>query len=481
MRPWVPALIVGLIVSAGALSAPNAAQQPSKPAPGTTKAAPSAQATTAKPSQTTAPKPAQTAVAKPAAATPKPTVQMFNGKPLPPVQYVCTMVGDEGVLEDKPGKCPNPKCGMDLKAVRLTEAYSSVSHPMQFIQLGPGKDRIDGSALVPITASIFFTCPGSDEHLMDPGKCADGSARKMSLERRPHGDHNPRHGGQFFMAEDKWHHLEGTYPNGGPFRVFFYDDFTRPMATKDMTATVALVDKDDKEVATFPLKPGKAINALETPLKGAASPSPTTAPLKLNLRVAFDAKDSPHLFNFTFREPTTEAVAPAVTTKAAPPSPPPASAKTPATAATTSAQSAPPTPAPVATGALVNVAASSLTMSRAEATQVGQELPNNAAELLKLLELRADEVKTLVQDGNFGMVYVPTMMAKDVALAIGDHVSELPDRQRVALNSAVRRLVLSAWRLDQYGDLGNREKITDAHSIFAAAVADIKAAYAQSR
>ena len=31
------------------------------------------------------------------------------------------------------------------------------------------------------------------------------------------------------------------------------------------------------------------------------------------------------------------------------------------------------------------------------------------------------------------------------------------------------------------GDLGNREKITDAHGVFSAAVADIKAAYAQSR
>src|SRR5262245_14501268 len=205
MRFWVPALAVVTIT-----------------------AFPAAQSTTAKPAP---PKPAaQTTAPKPPAATAKP--QMFNGKPLPPVQYVCIMAGDEGVLEDKAGKCPNPKCGMDLVPVRLTEAYSSVSHPTQFIQLGPGKDRIDGSALVPITAGMFFSCPGSTDKLMDPGTCPDGSARKFALERRPHGDHNPRHGGQFFMAEDKWHHLEGTYPRGGPFRVFFYDDFTRPMAIK---------------------------------------------------------------------------------------------------------------------------------------------------------------------------------------------------------------------------------------------------------
>src|SRR5580765_1564646 len=202
MRSWVLALIVPLIISG-----PQAAQQTSaqKAAPAAAKPATPAQATTAKPAQSTA--------AKPAPA--RPAAQMYNGKPLPPVQYVCIMPGDEGVLEDKPGKCPNPKCGMELKPVRLSEAYSSVSHPNQFIQLGPGKDRIDGSALVPITAGLFFTCPGSDDHLMDPGKCSDGSERKMGLERRPHGDHNPRHGGLFYMAEDKWHHLEGTYPRGG--------------------------------------------------------------------------------------------------------------------------------------------------------------------------------------------------------------------------------------------------------------------------
>jgi len=403
---------------------------------------------------------------------------MYQGKPLPPVQYVCTMPGDEAVLEDKPGKCPNPKCGMELKPVRLTEAYSSVSHPNQFIQLGPGKDRIDGSALVPITAGLFFSCPGSDDHLMDPGKCADGSERKMGLERRPHGDHNPRHGGLFYMAEDKWHHLEGTYPRGGPFRVYFYDDFTRPLAAKNFNGVAVLVDKDDKELASFPLKPGRETNVLEAQMKGAVAPT-AQAPLLITLRVQFEPKDRMIPFSFAFKEPSVEPVtpapsAPAVSTKAAPAAPP---AKTAAAPPPPPAQA----PPPAATGAIPNVSASSLTMSRAEATQIGQELPNNAGELLKLLDLRSDEVKTLVQDGNFGMVYVPTMMAKDVALALGDHAGELPDQQRVALSTAVRRLVLSAWRLDQYGDLGNREKITDAHTVFAAAVADIKAAYAQSR
>jgi len=151
----------------------------------------------------------QTATVKQSTQT-RPAARSSAQDKLPPLSYVCVMPGDEAVLEDKPGKCPNPKCGMTLIPVRLTSAWSSISHPT-IIQDHPGKDPLDKRDLVQITASMFWLCPDSDEHLLEPGKCADGNPRQIKYERRPHGDHNPRHGGQFFMADDSWHHLEGTY------------------------------------------------------------------------------------------------------------------------------------------------------------------------------------------------------------------------------------------------------------------------------
>src|SRR6185295_13873263 len=43
-----------------------------------------------------------------------------------------------------------------------------------------------------------------------------------------HTDHNPKHGGDFFMASDGWHHVEIALMPGRELRVYIYDNYTKP-------------------------------------------------------------------------------------------------------------------------------------------------------------------------------------------------------------------------------------------------------------
>ena len=347
---------------------------------------------------------------------------------LPDISWTCPMHPD--VLEAKEGACNI--CGMDLVPVRLVLVYTCPVHAV-IEQPKPGKCRICSRDLVQKTAALTFTCAGNrDVSQIEPGKCADGSAMVPRYTSRAHGDHNPKHGGVFFMAPDNWHHIEGTYPGAGRFRVYVYDDFSKPLSA-------ALARKVRGRVVTkeaFDPKTGTTRELASTPLvlarNGAfleARMESLALPAKMTVKISFTSDDKESRFDFAF----------------------------PAYSSTSS---------------------SSLALPAQTASVDKPGAPNAPGSLIDDLRAQSVEVESLLKSGTLGGIYVPALRAKDLALEIQ---AKQPAAQQGAIEPSVKQIVLAAYQLDNYGDLGDAEKAQDASRSLSTAVAQLDSIVSERR
>ena len=131
-------------------------------------------------------------------------------------------------------------------------------------------------------------------------------AAAASLATQPqrtgeHEDHEPKHGGTFFMAMNNHHHIEGVLEAPGIFRVYVYDSYTKPLSREQMkqTSGKVLVGESDN-APEIPLTLSRDGMTLEATLG-----SKVTLPVTLTLLLRFpgmviDAR--PELFTFPFQE-----------------------------------------------------------------------------------------------------------------------------------------------------------------------------------
>jgi hypothetical protein len=376
---------------------------------------------------------------------------------LPPVSMTCPMHPD--VLEKQTGSCPI--CKMSLVPVRLDTSWICPIHTTQ-MSAKPGMCPIDKRPLVQARVAVTWTCAaqqGIDR--LEPGTCPDGSPTIERRTLRPHGNHNPQHGGQFFMAADNWHHVEGTYPRTGVFRLYVYDDYARPLALADLTKVTARVVTNERydvktrtstDVTAFPLRPSRDGAYLEARVTGVVFPAAMTAKIKIK-------PDSPeYRFDFTFAAVTQDPGA-ATTVRAG--------------GATASNRPANSGRATAARGGTTSAAPATPALSGPVATPIPETIP----EILALIKTRDGEIRDLIREGNFAAVWVPAFQAKDLAVALEPHIGHLAPDARDAAEPALQRLVRYAWLLDSFGDLGNRQQVEDAYAAFARAAADVAKAF----
>ena len=375
---------------------------------------------------------------------------------LPPVSMTCPMHPD--VLESRPGSCPI--CRMSLVPVRLDTSWMCPIHTTVMSEK-PGTCRICGRPLVEARVAVTWTCaaqPGIDR--IEPGTCPDGTPTIERRTLRPHGNHNPQHGGQFFMAADNWHHVEATYPRAGVFRLYVYDDYARPLSAADLKKVTARVVTNERydartrtstDVTAFTLRPSRNAAYLEASVTGVKFPAAMTAKVKIK-------PDSPeYRFDFTFAAATRE---PAITTVRPVPS---SASNRPATSGRASS-----TPSRGAAAATTPAALSG---------PVATPIPDTIPEIVTLIKTRDGEIRDLIRQGNFAAIWVPAFQAKDLAVALEPHIGHLQPAARDAAEPALQRLVRYAWLLDSFGDLGNRQQVEEAYAAFARAAGDVSRAF----
>lgn len=166
-------------------------------------------------------------------------------------------------------------------------------------QLTPGKPALGAKA---------FKCPMPEHQKMfqQPGNCpvcemALVEAKNGVVE---HSDHAPKHSGTFFMASDNWHHLEGVLASASEFRIYLYDNFTKPISAKGYDGTAEVLRQDAKgddvgKARKLDLKPSADGTYLTVFI-----PPEFVTPLAFTVRVTLQKGEKPALFNFTFDKPS---------------------------------------------------------------------------------------------------------------------------------------------------------------------------------
>lgn len=337
----------------------------------------------------------------------------WNGEEESTTSIAWTCPVHREITESAPGRCS--LCGRELVRTRVQQFWSCPLHAV-VMKEAPGKCPVCGRELYLTSREISYSCPmHPDVHAIEPGACpVCGMTLVEGTSPRPHQDHNPKHGGIFFMAPDSWHHLEGTYPEEGLFRVYFYDNYSQPLSASPFKGRAVLEESFDPatkktlEVTAFPLTASADGSVLEARVGTGPLPREITA------KVQFERDGPFERFDFVFSGVAEETQAP--------------------TAPSTNGS---PTPE-------------------------GQSLEAIAAGIVE----REGRVRDLVERGALKEIYVPALEAKDLALALEGRLAEAPESARPSLRWAVKELVSAAWLLDDFGDLGNREKVRAAYQRF---------------
>ena len=302
-----------------------------------------------------------------------------------------------------------------LAGMDLPTGYARAYCPMY--DGGSNWVQADGPVRNPYYGSMMLTCGVVD--------AAPGA----------HMDHSPRRGGRVFMAPDSFHHIEGTYPEPGVFRLYATDNYRDPVDVTMWMGRVVLQEDYDAatdefiEVEAAALLPSPDGAYLEAEVGDRALPADFIAKIQM-------VEDYPEdRFDFIFSDLTSDA--------------------------------------PVRRVAAATDVPAALPL----AERIRPRIPETTRDIVSSIDVRNDEISRLVAEGRFTEIFIPALQSKELALALDQRAEALPADGRNQVRIAVRSLVRAAWLLDWYGDLGNKQQVSEAHDVFSEAVRGINQVY----
>ena len=257
-----------------------------------------------------------------------------------------------------------------------------------------------------------------------------------------HMDHSPRNGGIVFMAPDSFHHIEGTYPEPGVFRLYATDNYREPVDVSAWSGRAVLEEDYDEatdefiEVTAFDLVPSPDGAFLEAVVGELDVPAEVTA------KVVFVEDFPEERFDFIFAEYS-------------------AAAPDAADARTSTVMTGAPTSVPLA-------------------DRIRPPIPELTSDIVSAIAGLDQELQELIGRGAFAEIFIPALQAKELALALNERTEDLSEQEHNDVMIAVRHLVRAAWLLDWYGDLGNKQQVSGAYDVFGSAASEIARVYGSS-
>lgn len=286
--------------------------------------------------------------------------------------------------------------------------------------------------IFPIELTATVTLAGKEESFdfsfpnvtLDPNEARDGGVGHM--------DHAPVHGGwQFFMADDLYHHVEGTMPVPGEFRAYFYDDYKQPLDPRSF-AGKSIIGAENKETGE--------VTETEYPLvydgggkEYLTARLPRELPLTFYTLVWMGGQEK--RFDFEFQELTVE---------------------------------------PTQTDLLITK-----TPKPALHSHVRDPLtiPATVEAILEAVEQRNTNLVKRIGIQDWYGLYQPAFDAKDLVAALADKQDALDVRQRGDLKRATGLINRGALAIDRAGDSGDSARVDQAYKTFIEGLDVLRAIY----